>query len=419
MLQEVIVNRWKEAYRVLADDLATRGLDVETIKSALAAQHIETPSWGYADSGTRFKVFPQPGAARSAYEKLADAAQVHRYTGVAPSVALHIPWDKVDDYDDLQAYAQSLGLELGAINPNLFQDDEYKLGSLCNPDGEIRQQAIDHMIECIEIAKTVGSQDISLWLADGTNFPGQDSIRGRMERLVESLETAYAAMPAPMRLLIEYKFFEPAFYHTDLGDWGMAYMVALKLGERAQVLVDLGHHPLGTNIEQIVALLLGERRLGGFHFNAKKFADDDLTVGSINPYELFLIFHELIAANHDATGELTVPAHVAYMLDQSHNLKNKVEAMIQSVVNVQVAYAQALCIDRPALKEHQRAGNVLAAEETMLDAYRIDVRPLLMQVREEMGLDPDPLAAYRRSGYYQKIVAERPVAAGGSGFQGA
>jgi L-rhamnose isomerase / sugar isomerase len=420
MLQEVIVNRWKEAYRVLADDLATRGLDVEAIQSALAAQHIETPSWGYADSGTRFKVFPQPGAARSAYEKLADAAQVHRYTGVAPSVALHIPWDKVDDYADLQAYAQSLGLELGAINPNLFQDDEYKLGSLCNPDGEIRQQAIDHMLECIEIAKTVGSQDISLWLADGTNFPGQDSIRGRMERLVESLETTYAAMPAPMRLLIEYKFFEPAFYHTDLGDWGMAYMVALKLGERAQVLVDLGHHPLGTNIEQIVALLLGEGRLGGFHFNAKKFADDDLTVGSINPYELFLIFHELIAANHDATGELTVPAHVAYMLDQSHNLKNKVEAMIQSVVNVQVAYAQALCIDRPALKEHQRAGNVLAAEETMLDAYRIDVRPLLMQVRKEMGLDPDPLAAYRRSGYYQKIVAERPVAdGGGSGFQGA
>ncbi len=420
MLQEVIVNRWKEAYRVLADDLAARGLDVEAIKSALAAQHIETPSWGYADSGTRFKVFAQPGAARSAYEKLADAAQVHRYTGVAPSVALHIPWDKVDDYADLQDYARSLGLALGAINPNLFQDDEYKLGSLCNPDGEIRQQAIDHMLECIEIAKTVGSQDISLWLADGTNFAGQDSIRGRMERLVEALETTYAAMPAPMRLLIEYKFFEPAFYHTDLGDWGMAYMVALKLGERAQVLVDLGHHPLGTNIEQIVALLLGEGRLGGFHFNAKKFADDDLTVGSVNPFELFLIFHELIAGNLAEGGGLAVPAHVAYMLDQSHNIETKIEAMIQSVVNIQVAYAQALCVNRQALKEHQMGGDVLDAQETMFDAYRLDVRPLLMQVREEMGLDPDPLAAYRRSGYYQKIVAERPVAdGGGSGFQGA
>ncbi|MBC7237925.1 MAG: L-rhamnose isomerase, partial [Chloroflexi bacterium] len=294
-----MVNKWKEAYRVLADELGARGLDVEEIKRALKAQRIETPSWGYADSGTRFKVFRQPGAARTTYEKLTDAAQVHKFTGVAPSVALHIPWDKVDDYQELQAYARSLGLELGAINPNLFQEDEYKLGSLCNPDPQIRRKAIEHILECIEIAKTVDSDIISLWLADGTNFPGQDSIRGRMHRLVEALQEVYAAMPAPMRLLIEYKFFEPAFYHTDLGDWGMAYMVALKLGERAQVLVDLGHHPLGTNIEQIVALLINEGRLGGFHFNAKKFADDDLTVGSINPYELFLIFNELIDGERD------------------------------------------------------------------------------------------------------------------------
>ncbi len=409
------MSNWREAYRVLCDDLAARGLDLPAIHAALKAQRIETPSWGYADSGTRFKVFSQPGAARSAYEKLDDAAQVHKYTGVAPSVALHIPWDKVDDYAALQAHAASLGLALGAINPNLFQEDAYKLGSLTHPDAAVRRMALDHMLECIEIARTVGSRDISLWLADGTNYPGQDHIRSRKHRLTEALQEVYAAMAPGMRLLIEYKFFEPAFYHTDIPDWGMALLLATKLGPQAQVLVDLGHHPLGTNIEQIVAILLDEGRLGGFHFNAKKFADDDLVVGSINPYELFLIFNELI----DGECDPAVSMDVAYMLDQSLNVKAKIPAMIQSVINVQTAYAQALLIDRPRLRQAQAEGDIIAAEETLLAAYRTDVRPLLAAVRVEMGLDPDPLAAYARSDYGARIVAERGVATGGSGYQGA
>ena len=397
------MGQWREAFRVLSDDLGERGVDVPAVLEALKAQHIETPSWGYADSGTRFKVFNQPGAARSAYEKLEDAAQVHKYTGVAPSVALHIPWDKVDDYAALQAHAASLGLTLGAINPNLFQDDAYKLGSLCHPDAAVRRQAVDHCLECIDIARTVGSQIISLWLADGTNYPGQDNIRGRKHRLVETLTEVYAAMPAPMRILIEYKFFEPAFYHTDLGDWGMAYVVATKLGERAQVLVDLGHHPLGTNIEQIVAFLIDEGRLGGFHFNSKKFGDDDLTVGSINPYELFLIYNELIDGELDPAVEMDV----AYMIDQSHNIKPKVEASIQSVINIQEAYARALLVDRSSLAQAQREGDAVMAEEILQAAYRTNVTPLLARVREELGLAPDPLAAYRASGYYERVCRER------------
>jgi L-rhamnose isomerase/sugar isomerase len=401
---------WREYYRLLAAELASRGIDVEATKAALKAQRIETPSWGYADSGTRFKVFGQAGAARTAYEKLQDAAEVHRVTGITPSVALHIPWDKVDDWSELQAYAESLGLELGAINPNLFQDDDYKLGSLAHPDERVRAKAIAHCLECIEIAKTVHSDVISLWLADGTNYPGQDSIRARKQRLQEALRTIYDAMPAPMRLLIEYKFFEPAFYHTDLGDWGMSYVMAQKLGDRAQVLVDLGHHPLGTNIEQIVAFLIDEGRLGGFHFNSKKFADDDLTVGSVNPYELFLIFNELVAGEQDPA----VNMNVAYMIDQSHNVKPKVEAMVQSIVNVQVAYAQALIVDRAALAEAQQTGDIVRAEETLLAAFRTDVRPLLAAVREEMGVPVDPLAAYRQSGYLAKVAAERGTAGRGS-----
>ncbi len=407
---------WKKAYQVLAEDLTSRGLDVEGIKAALKAQRIETPSWGYADSGTRFKVFRQPGAARTTFEKLADAAQVHKYTGVAPSVALHIPWDKVEDYGELRAYAESLGLTLGAINPNLFQDDAYKLGSFCSPDPAARRKAVEHCLECIEIAKTLGSNILSMWLADGTSSPGQDNIRLRKHRLVEGLSEVYAAMPPSMRMLVEYKFFEPAFYHTDLGDWGMAYVVCQKLGERAQVLVDLGHHPLGTNIEQIVAFLIDEGRLGGFHFNNKKYADDDLTVGSINPYELFLIFNELI----DGALDPAVKMDVAYMIDESINIKPKIESMIQSVVNVQEAYAKALLIDRKALAEAQLNGDVVRAEETVLAAFRTDVRPLLAMVREEMGLDPDPLAAFRASGYMEKVRAERaPVAGGESGYPGA
>lgn len=406
----------KAAYQALADSLTARGVDLAAVKKALRAQWIETPSWGYADSGTRFKVFRQQGAARTTEQKLQDAAQVHKYTGIAPSVALHIPWDKVDDYAQLNEYAASLGLKLGAVNPNLFQDNDYMLGSLCHPDASIRRKALDHCLECVEIAKTIGSNNISLWLADGISSPGQDDFRSRKHRLQEALAELYAAMPESMRLLIEYKFFEPAFYATDLGDWGSAVLQAQKLGPRAMVLVDLGHHPLGTNIEQIVAFLIDEGRLGGFHFNNKKFADDDLTVGSINPYELFLIYNELVAGAQDPA----VNMDVAYMIDESVNIKPKIASMIQSVVNVQEAYARALLVDRKTLNQAQLAGDVVTAEETIMSAFRLDVRPLLAVLREEMGLAPDPLAAYLASGYYEKVCEERQgTASGGYGFDGA
>jgi L-rhamnose isomerase / sugar isomerase len=412
---EESMSDWQSAYRILAEQLDARGADVEATKSALKSQHIETPSWGYADSGTRFKVFPQVGSARTAFEKIADAAQVHRLTGVCPSVALHIPWDEVDNYGELKAFAQSLGLSLGAINPNLFQDDDYKLGSLASPFEEVRQRAIAHVVDCIGIAKQTGCGIISLWLADGTNFPGQDSIRGRKQRLEASLRAIYQQMPSNQRLLIEYKFFEPAFYLTDLPDWGTSYAMCLKLGERAQVLVDLGHHPQGTNIEQIVGFLIDEGRLGGFHLNDRKYADDDLTVGSVNPYQLFLIYNELIDGELDPA----VNMDVAYMIDQSSNLKPKIEDMLQSVLHTQEAYARALLVDRDTLGHAQEAGDIVAAEETLLAAYNTDVRPLLAQVRVEMGRDPDPITAYRASGYFERIAAERGVAGGGSGYQGA
>ncbi len=359
-----------KAYPLLAEQLAARGVDVEAVKAALKAQRVETPSWGYGNSGTRFKVFAWPGAARNLWEKLADAAHVHRLTGICPTVAIHIPWDKVDDWSEVISYADSLGVKIGAVNPNVFQDDAYKLGSICNPDAEVRRQAIDHMLECIEIAKQVDSKLLSLWFADGTNYAGQDSIRARKDRMEEALAEVYAAMPPDMRMLIEYKFFEPAFYHTDLADWGTAYMMALKLGPQAQVLVDTGHHAQGTNIEHIVALLLDEGRLGGFHFNARKYADDDLIVGTVNPFELFLIFNELIAAAQDPDPVVAEGArNVAYMIDQSHNIESKIEAMILSVVNVQTAYAKALLVDRQALAQAQAAGDVLGAHEILAQAY--------------------------------------------------
>ncbi|MGQ9552688.1 MAG: L-rhamnose isomerase [Anaerolineae bacterium] len=406
---------WQQAYTVLAEELTARGLDVKSVKAALKGQRIETPSWGYGDSGTRFKVFPQAGAARTPYEKIADAAQVHRFTGICPSVALHIPWDKVDDYKELRRYAEGLGLKLGAINPNLFQENQYKLGSLANPDAGIRRQAVEHVLECTRIAQETGSTVISLWLADGTNYPGQDNIRARKHRLYTSLRQIYESLPASQRLLVEYKFYEPAFYLTDLPDWGTAYSLTLKLGQRAQVLVDLGHHPQGTNIEQIVAFLIDEGKLGGFHFNNRKYGDDDLTVGSINPYELFLIFNELIDGERDPS----VDMDVAYMIDQSNNLKPKIEDTIQSVLHIQEAYAKALLVQRDKLAEAQQSGDIVAAEETLLAAYSMDVRPLLAQVRAEMGLDPDPLAAYRASGYGERIARERGQGKGGGGYQGA
>ena len=393
-----------------------RHLDLDPIKSALKKQHIETPSWGYGDSGTRFRVFPWPGAARTTEEKLADAAWVHKLTGVAPSVALHIPWDKVDDWSALKRYAKDAGIEIGAINPNVFQDLQYKFGSVCHTDAAVRRKAIDHMLECVDIMKATGSQDLSLWFADGTNYAGQDDLRSRKQRLLDALSEVYAALPAGNRMLIEYKFFEPAFYHTDLPDWGMAYVMANRLGEKAQVLVDTGHHAQGTNIEHIVSILLDEGKLGGFHFNNRKYGDDDLIVGSVNPFELFLIFSELVAAEQSPDMQTSSCAKdVAYMIDQSHNIEPKIEAMVQSVLNCQVALAKALLVDRTALGQKQAASDVLGAHRELTAAFELDVRPLLAQVRQEMGLHPDPIAALHESGYQEKIARERGASTGGGG----
>ncbi|MBM3238109.1 L-rhamnose isomerase [Candidatus Poribacteria bacterium] len=390
-------------YELLVEELETQGINVEEVKDRLKKQHIETPSWGYGDSGTRFFVFRQVGAARNVYEKLQDAATVHHYTGIAPTVALHIPWDKVEDWQALSEYAKGLGIGIGAINPNLFQDDAYKLGSVCHSDAAIRRQAVDHMLECVDIMKKTESKILSIWLADGTNFPGQGDFRKRKHWLYESLEEVYKALPDGSRMLIEYKFFEPAFYHTDLSDWGSAYVMATTLGKQAQVLVDLGHHAQGTNIEFIVAWLIDEGKLGGFHFNCRKYADDDLTVGSINPQELFLIYNELVAAELDPN----IKADIAYMIDQSHNLKPKIEASIQSVCNLQQAYAKALMVNRTVLAGAQNAAMIIDAEELLKRAYNADVRPLLEQVRIEMGLEPNPLQAFRNSGYMDKVRKER------------
>ena len=390
-------------YDILANDLEKQGLNVDEIRNNLKKQHIETPSWGYGNSGTRFGVFHQEGAARNAAERLEDAATVHKYTGVSPTVALHIPWDQTDNWDGLQQYAAELGIGIGAINPNVFQDQIYKLGSVCNPDSSIRRTAIDHMLECVDIMNITGSKDLSLWFADGTNFPGQGDFRQRKHWMEEALKEICDALNDNQRMLIEYKFFEPGFYHTDLTDWGTAYVMAKKLGSKAQVRIDLGHHPLGINIEFIVAYLIDENKLGGFHFNCKKFADDDLTVGSINPQELFLIYNELVAAELDPE----VETDIAYMIDQSHNLKPKVEASIQSVCNLQTAYAKALIVDRESLAEAQAAGEIIDAEQILQRAAETDVRPLLEQVRLEMNLDPNPLTAYRKSGYFEQISKAR------------
>jgi L-rhamnose isomerase/sugar isomerase len=378
----------------------------EEVKSELRQLMIETPSWAYGNSGTRFKVFAQKGVARTPFEKIDDAAQVNRFTGVAPSIAVHIPWDKVEDYRALQDYAKSVGISIGAINPNVFQEDDYRFGSVCNPDPAIRRKATDHLLECVEIGVQTGSTILSLWFADGTNYPGQDDIQARQERLGEALRETYEAMPESMRMLLEYKFFEPSFYTMDVPDWGTSLVHCLALGERAQVLVDTGHHAPGTNIEFIVANLLRTGRLGGFHFNSRFYADDDLIVGAADPYQLFRIMNEIVAVGAHRTG-----SSVAFMLDQCHNLEAKIPAEIRSVMNVQEATAKALMVDRGALAKAQADANVLEAHEIINDAYNTDVRPLLAEMRQDMGLDPDPLGAYRRSGYAERIIEERAVGA--------
>jgi L-rhamnose isomerase/sugar isomerase len=374
--------------------------DTKTVKAALRTQRVETPSWAYGNSGTRFKVFAQEGVPRTPQEKIDDAAQVHRFTGVAPRVALHIPWDRVEDYAGLAAYARERGVQVGAINSNVFQDNDYMLGSVTNPDPAVRKKALNHLLECVDIMDATGSRDLKLWFSDGTNYPGQDDIRARQDRLAEALAAVYERLGEGQRFLLEYKLFEPAFYSTDVPDWGTSYAHCLKLGPKAQVVVDTGHHAPGTNIEFIVAFLLREGKLGGFDFNSRFYADDDLMVGAADPFQLFRIMHEVIQG-----GGFT--DEIAFMLDQCHNIEPKIPGQIRSVMNVQEATAKALLVDTEALQAAQNAGDVLGANAVFMDAYNTDVRPLLAELREEMGLDPDPMAAYARSGYFEKIREER------------
>lgn len=372
------------------------------VRSALAAQTIELPSWAFGNSGTRFKVFSTEGVPRDPYEKIADVAQVNNVTGAAPRVSLHIPWDLVDDFDDLARHAREHGVTIGAINSNVFQDEDYKLGSLTHADPKIRAKAVRHHLDCIDVMRATGSTDLKIWLPDGTNYPGQDDIRSRQDRLAESLAEIYGALDPHMRLLLEYKFFEPYFYTTDIPDWGTSLLHCMALGDQATVVLDTGHHAPGTNIEFIVAQLLRVGRLGAFDFNSRFYADDDLMVGAADPFQLFRIMNEIVVAD-----ALRPDSGVNFMLDQCHNIEAKVQAQIRSVMNVQEATAKALLVDRDALGEAQRSGDVLGANAALMDAYNTDVRPLLAEVRESKGLAGDPIAAFRASGYSEKVADER------------
>ncbi|WP_229075564.1 L-rhamnose isomerase [Actinoplanes sp. DH11] len=363
---------------------------------------IEVPSWAYGNSGTRFKVFTTQGVPRNPYEKISDAAQVHRVTGLASRVSLHIPWDVVDDWSDLRAHAEKLGVSIGAINSNLFQEDEYRLGSLCHPDAAVRDKAVAHHLRCLDVMRQTGSTDLKIWLPDGLNYPGQDSLRGRQERLAGSLRRIYDAMDGDQRMLLEYKLFEPAFYSMDIPDWGTSLLHCLALGERATVVLDTGHHAPSTNIEFIVMQLLRQNRLGAFDFNSRFYADDDLIVGSADPFQLFRILSEIVAA-----GAHRPESKVNFMLDQCHNIEEKIPGQIRSVLNVEQALAKALLIDQEKLAAAQRAGDVLGANAILMDAYETDVRGALADRREARGLPRDPVAAFQSSGYAETAAAER------------
>ncbi|MFI5627069.1 L-rhamnose isomerase [Nocardioides sp. NPDC051685] len=376
----------------------------DQISGDLAALEIEVPSWAYGNSGTRFKVFGTPGTPRTPEEKVADAATVHRFTGLAPSVALHIPWDKVDDYAALRAYAEDQGIALGTINSNTFQDDDYKLGALTHTDAKIRQKAIDHHFECIEVMNATGSRDLKIWLAEGSNYPGQADMRGRQDRLAESLATIYERLGEDQRLVLEYKFFEPAFYHTDVPDWGTSFAQVSALGDRAVVCLDTGHHAPGTNIEFIVMQLLRLGKLGSFDFNSRFYADDDLIVGAADPFQLFRILVEVVRGGGFKP---VAEGGVAFMLDQCHNIEKKIPGQIRSVLNVQEMSARALLLDTDALAQAQEDGDVLLANEIFMDAFYTDVRADLGGWREDRGLPADPMRAYLASGYQEQIEAAR------------
>lgn len=368
----------------------------------LGAQAIELPSWAFGNSGTRFKVFQSPGTPRTPFEKIEDAATVHRFTQLAPSVALHIPWDMVDDFAQLQSHAEELGVVLGTINSNTFQDDIYKFGSLTHVDKSVRQKAIDHHFRCIDIMHETGSKDLKVWLADGSNYPGQVNIGARQDRLHESLQAIYDRLGNDHRMVLEYKFFEPAFYHTDVPDWGTSYVQVVALGDKAKVCLDTGHHALGTNIEFIAAQLLRLGKLGAFDFNSRFYADDDLIVGSADPFQLFRILFEVYR-----NGGLGRDAGVSFMLDQAHNIEDKVPGQIMSVLNVQEMTAKVLLVDMASLEQAESVGDVLGGHAALMDAFSTDVRPALADWRESRGLDRNPFEAFRASGYLEKMADER------------
>lgn len=385
-------------YHDLSVELCDAGHDVEAIEGAIATLQVETPSWGFRDSGTRFATFPQRSRPRNVFEAIDDAAQVNDLTRATQAVALHFPWDSVADLDALRTHLESQRLTVGAVNPNLFQDREYKTGSLTNASERVRKKAIAHLLECVEIASHLGATAQSLWLADGTSYAGQDDFARRRSRLLDALGQVYDALPSEQSFLVEYKPFEPAFYATDIADWGSALLICQQLGDRAAVLVDLGHHLHGTNVEQIIAILAAENRLGGFHFNARKYGDDDLIVGSVNPLELFLVFCELLTSGRPLP-RLTI--------DQAHNVEPKIEAILISVLNIQHAYAKALLVDRAALASAQDDGDTLAGHQLVMRAFETNVRPLCAKVRAENGAAVDPVRALRDSGYVERKAAER------------
>lgn len=401
-------------YDILAAKLERRGVDVAAVKRTLAAQEIASASWALGNSGTRYTVYPWPGAARTIYEKIDDAAYLNRLTGLSPSIALILPWDEPEDWAALRQYCVERGIRIAVVSPTFFQAPEYKLGSLTNPDAGVRRKALDHLLEVVAAVAPSGADFLGLWFHDGTNYPGQDSMSRRKRAMEEGLAAAYAALPPHARMLIEYKFYEPGFYHTDFADWGTSYATCLKLGERAEVLVDTGHHPLATNVAHIVSFLLDEGRLGGFHLNSRRYGDDDALVGSGNAQEMFEIYCELVAAGSRAD-------KVTYMFDQSHNIEPKLASHLLSAMNAQTAYARALIVNQPALAALQADGDVLGAHRLVMDAFNTDVEPLLRQMRIEKDLPPDPLAAHAEDGYAAKVATERGASSpatssmGGSG----
>ena len=402
------MGNWEKHYEVIANILTDKKIDVDRVVEKLKQQVIELPSWAVGNSGTRYGVFREDSAARHIWDKIDDCAEIQKHVGVCDVMASHVLWDVTEDgdYVPVREYAEERGLKIGTVHPNTFMGQEFRLGSICSPLDDVRKSTIDHFVDCVRITREMGSKVIGIWLADGTNYPGQDHLRSRKRRMYEGLKTLYDAMDDDMTLAVEYKFFEPGFYTTDLMDWGMSFMMCARLGDRAKVLVDVGHHAQGVNIEHIVAILLDEGKLGGFHLNNRKYADDDLMAGTINPLELFLIYDQIEDAHHDPATRETAEG-VVYMLDQSHNIEASIEGIIQSLMNTQTAYAKSLLVDREALHAAQKAGDVMLANRIVMEAYETDVQPLLKKMRADIGRNPDPLLAYRESGYAQKISEER------------